>query len=152
MKVAIPQSGRIIMDSPYWTITIRLPKPNRRWIRYHLRTFLLMALIAGILAGLYGSSVRRRMEARKYISFTYDVSDLLGPPSSAEPAQPDWERLLSEIKATVAPSTWEEEGGLGTIQCFKSNLAIVVRQKEAVHKEFCEWREAKRGRAEADKK
>jgi nucleoside-diphosphate-sugar epimerase len=101
-----------------------------------------MVLIAGVFAGFAGSFVRQRLEARKYHLRVYDVSDLLVRRPTREPQ--NWEPLIREIKVTVAPETWDDVGGLATIECFPTNQAIVVFQKEDVHNTLTDVLVAKR--------
>lgn len=46
----------------------------------------------------------------------------------------DWDVLIEGITSTVAPSTWEEVGGIGTIA--PVGKLMVVRQTPAVHKQI----------------
>ncbi len=53
-------------------------------------------------------------------------------------AQPDFASLVELFKSTVAPDTWDEVGGWGTIRPLPTNLSLVVSQREETHKEIVE--------------
>lgn len=46
------------------------------------------------------------------------------------------QQLISLIEATIAPDTWEANGGLGVIQYWQPGYALVVRNSQAVHEEL----------------
>jgi len=85
-------------------------------------------------------------------SVTYDVADLVVPlagpqdvviaASHNEPAtgadapEADYESLIDLIETTVAPDTWECVGGPGTIAPLETNLSLVVKQTQEVHKQI----------------
>ncbi len=51
-----------------------------------------------------------------------------------QPAQAiDFDTLIELIKSTVAPDTWEDAGGAGTIAEFPGNLSLVISQTQEVH-------------------
>jgi len=52
---------------------------------------------------------------------------------AAGPATPGAQALIDLIQTTVAPSSWDINGGLGTICYFPRFQALVIRQSQAVH-------------------
>ena len=72
-----------------------------------------------------------------------------GPPSAGQPqnigfgpggmgggVQPDFDSLINLITKTVAPTTWVDVGGQGSIEEFPSNLSLVISQTQEVHEEI----------------
>ncbi len=55
---------------------------------------------------------------------------------SAGPATPGAQALIDLIQTTVAPSSWEINGGLGTICYFPRYQALVIRQSQAAHRKI----------------
>ena len=53
-------------------------------------------------------------------------------------AQADFTALIQLITQTVAPDSWQEVGGAGTIQPFNTTLSLVVRQTQQVHDEIAD--------------
>ena len=48
----------------------------------------------------------------------------------------DFDTLIELITTTVAPETWEEVGGTGSIASFPTNLSLVVAQTQEVHEKI----------------
>ncbi len=61
-----------------------------------------------------------------------------GPGGMGGGPQADFDSLEELITTTVAPETWEEVGGPGTISHLETNLSLVVRQTQEVHEEVAE--------------
>jgi len=61
-----------------------------------------------------------------------------GPGGLGGGDQADFESLIELITSTIAPTTWAEVGGPGTITEFKGNLSLVVSQTQEVHEEIAE--------------
>ena len=89
-----------------------------------------------------------RGESPIYIQ-TYNVADMVVPmidehqipPDSAEHgtlSSEDFDSLIELITVTIAPDTWEDVGGPGTIAPFAKNRSLVIRQSEEVHEEIIE--------------
>ena len=53
-------------------------------------------------------------------------------------AMADFESLIELITTTIAPDSWEEVGGAGTIQEFRGNLSLVISQTQEVHEEIAD--------------
>ena len=61
-----------------------------------------------------------------------------GPGGLGGGAQADFDSLINLILDTVAPESWLENGGEGSISEFENNLSLVVRQTEEVHEEIAD--------------
>ncbi len=89
----------------------------------------------------------QKRQSSGVISIVYPVADLVVPTpnfspetkhgkrADAGPVQLEFDRLISLIRATVRPNSWEEGGGRGKIAVFPSDLSIVVSNTPAVHAE-----------------
>ncbi|MFP6575210.1 MAG: hypothetical protein VB912_08670 [Pirellulaceae bacterium] len=53
-------------------------------------------------------------------------------------AMADFDSLIELIQSTIAPDTWEEVGGAGTISEFRGNLSLVISQTQEVHEEIAD--------------
>jgi general secretion pathway protein D len=51
-------------------------------------------------------------------------------------AAADFDDLIDLITQTVAPKSWEQNGGQGTIASFPTNLSLVVSQTQEVHEQI----------------
>src|SRR5262249_33242353 len=91
--------------------------------------------------------------AAKLVQRTYQVADLVvpianytgtdcpaakGPDGKAAPAQTTEDTLIRLITSTVAPATWSEAGGPGTLQYFPRGMALVVCQTADVQEEVAD--------------
>jgi len=82
------------------------------------------------------------------ITMTYSVADLIIPfpnpvtitaEKGAKPAPQavaDFQPLLDLIRSTVAPESWQENGGECSVTPFPNNLSLVVSQTEKRHAEI----------------
>jgi len=59
-----------------------------------------------------------------------------GPGGLGGGAMADFDSLIELITTTVAPETWEDVGGAGSIAPFETNLSIVVSQTQDVHEDL----------------
>jgi len=50
----------------------------------------------------------------------------------------DFDTLIDLITATIAPTTWDDVGGEGSIQGFPTNLSLVVSQTQDVHQQIAD--------------
>jgi len=66
---------------------------------------------------------------------TYPVADLVAREDGAALGD-DYPSLIELITSSIAPTTWDEVGGPGTIQEFRSARAIVISQTFAVHRQI----------------
>ncbi|HEX7379928.1 MAG TPA: hypothetical protein VF278_22585 [Pirellulales bacterium] len=62
----------------------------------------------------------------------------LGPGGLGGGHQADYETLIELITTTVAPTTWDDVGGPGSIQQFPGNLSLVISQTQEVHEEIAD--------------
>ena len=69
----------------------------------------------------------------KLIAQAYQVLDLAG---SDDGKDQRLQRLVELITATIAPDSWSEVGGQGTIQVFPGGSSLVVRQTEDAHRQI----------------
>uniref|UniRef100_A0A7C4QX10 Type II/III secretion system secretin-like domain-containing protein n=1 Tax=Schlesneria paludicola TaxID=360056 RepID=A0A7C4QX10_9PLAN len=51
---------------------------------------------------------------------------------------PDFNTLVDLITTTVAPDSWQEVGGNGSIRHYETTLSLVVRQTQKVHEEIAD--------------
>jgi general secretion pathway protein D len=61
-----------------------------------------------------------------------------GPGGLGGGAQADFDTLIDLITATIAPDTWDDVGGDGSIQGFPTNLSLVVSQTQEVHEQIAD--------------
>jgi general secretion pathway protein D len=56
-----------------------------------------------------------------------------GPPTLGGVTRADFDDLINLIQETIAPDSWEANGGTGRMAAFPSNLSLVVTQTQQVH-------------------
>ena len=61
-----------------------------------------------------------------------------GPGGLGGGAMADFESLIELITTTIAPTTWDEVGGPGSIAPFETNLSLVISQTQEVHEEIAD--------------
>jgi general secretion pathway protein D len=61
-----------------------------------------------------------------------------GPGGLGGFGQPDFDSLIELITTTVAPSSWEDAGGPGSIKEFETNLTLVVSNTRDVHDQIAD--------------
>ncbi len=59
-----------------------------------------------------------------------------GPGGLGGASQADFDTLIELITSTIAPTTWVDAGGTGSIEGFDTNLSLVVSQTQEVHEEI----------------
>ena len=59
-----------------------------------------------------------------------------GPGGMGGGAMADFDSLIELITTTVAPETWDDVGGAGSIAPFETNLSLVVSQTQDVHEDL----------------
>jgi general secretion pathway protein D len=59
-----------------------------------------------------------------------------GPGGLGGASQADFDTLIELITSTIAPTTWVDAGGAGSIEGFDTNLSLVVSQTQEVHDEI----------------
>ncbi|HVA51247.1 MAG TPA: hypothetical protein VNH11_33205 [Pirellulales bacterium] len=65
-------------------------------------------------------------------------SSLAGPGGLSGGTQADFETLIDLLTSTIAPTTWDDVGGPGSIQQFQGNLSLVISQTQEVHEEIAD--------------
>jgi hypothetical protein len=68
----------------------------------------------------------------------YPVGDLIGDTSGKTKKEIDdaYENLTGAIKTTIAPTTWTDSGGTGSVTAFPPCKGIVCSQTEGIHDEL----------------
>ncbi|MEX0938943.1 MAG: hypothetical protein WDZ59_13860 [Pirellulales bacterium] len=61
-----------------------------------------------------------------------------GPGGLGGGSAADFDSLIELITTTVAVDSWQENGGLGTIKEFETNLSLVISQTEEVHEQIAD--------------
>ena len=61
-----------------------------------------------------------------------------GPGGLGGGSMADFDTLIDLITATIAPTTWDDVGGEGSIQGFPTNLSLVVSQTQDVHQQIAD--------------
>ncbi|MHB1037739.1 MAG: hypothetical protein ACYC35_25030 [Pirellulales bacterium] len=59
-----------------------------------------------------------------------------GPGGLGGGQQADFDSLIELITTTIAPTTWTDAGGVGSIAPFETNLSLVVSQTQEVHEDI----------------
>jgi hypothetical protein len=83
----------------------------------------------------------------------YPVFDLVVRPTNAPANRSglDFQSLIDNITTNIAPPTWDEVGGRGSIQPFTNAGALVISQTTEVHQEIVEYLRALREAGAAQK-
>jgi len=61
-----------------------------------------------------------------------------GPGGAGGGNQADFDSLIELITSTVAPSSWDSNGGAGSIAPFNTNLTLVVSQTQEIHEQIAD--------------
>jgi general secretion pathway protein D len=61
-----------------------------------------------------------------------------GPGGLGGGVQADFDTLIELITTTIAPQSWDEVGGPGSISGFETNLSLVVSQTQEVHEQIAD--------------
>jgi general secretion pathway protein D len=61
-----------------------------------------------------------------------------GPNGAGGGPQADFDSLIELITTTIAPTTWDEVGGPGSVSGFETNLSLVVSQTQEVHEQIAD--------------
>jgi general secretion pathway protein D len=61
-----------------------------------------------------------------------------GPGGAGGGVEPDFDSLIELITTTIAPTTWDEVGGPGSIAPFETNLSLVISQTQEVHEKIAD--------------
>jgi beta-lactamase regulating signal transducer with metallopeptidase domain len=102
-----------------------------------------------------------RQARGKLFQRTYSVADLVIPipnyyitatlgggtpaaPAAPRPEKTEEERLIRLVVSTIAPATWSEVGGKGTIEYYPLGMALVINQTADVQEQIAELLDALR--------
>ena len=100
------------------------------------------------LGVLFVGGLAARAETPKLVQRTYPVADLIIPmEASAAPSafasdatkvspSTTQDHLMRLIRGTIAPASWAEVGGRGTIDYFPLGMALVINQTPAVQEQI----------------
>ncbi|NLX96015.1 MAG: hypothetical protein GXY83_07555 [Rhodopirellula sp.] len=79
-------------------------------------------------------------EKRHMIRRTYPIADLCSPAELSRPGLVDYDSLIDLITSKVAPSSWEEVGGPGSIEPGRPDArpALTVRASYHVHEQLAD--------------
>ncbi len=61
-----------------------------------------------------------------------------GPGGLGGGAMADFDSLIELITTTIAPTTWDEVGGPGSVAPFETNLSLVISQTQEVHEQIAD--------------
>jgi hypothetical protein len=110
-------------------------------------------LFAGAFAPALAAEPEKCPAAGKLVTATYPVADLVVPinyPGNrsedgaesgklAKPIPTVEDALMKRIKSKVAPSTWSDTGGSGTMDYFPLSMTLLVNQTPQVQKQVADW-------------
>lgn len=131
--------------------------PSRSKRQFTVRALLFCVFcICGLLAGYrvgfdrgYNAGHERRAR-ETVVARVYPVNDLLSygrAPGNASQDWPDFDTMLQLITCTIAPESWDDVGGPGSIVPELETLSVVVRQTPSIHEDlerlFSDLRSAK---------
>jgi hypothetical protein len=110
----------------------------------------LLCVLAGRLATADAAAGKPQDTALRQV--VYPVADLVVPIDMGDEGkagilvkgQPLHERLMQLISSTVAPASWKEHGGRGTLQFMPLGMALVITQTPEVHGEVADLLKALR--------
>lgn len=83
----------------------------------------------------------------------YPVFDLVLRPADAPAKRPGlgFQSLIDNIQTSIAPTTWDDVGGPGSIQSFINSGALVISQTTEIHQEITKYLRALREAGAAQK-
>lgn len=72
------------------------------------------------------------------ITVTYPVADLLAPPQEGQAldVRGALDQLMKKVARRIAPTSWNQNGGWGSIHAFNATQSLVVRQVPDIHDEI----------------
>jgi general secretion pathway protein D len=85
---------------------------------------------AGVLANMRGNDSYLNPLSQKPMD--------AGPGGLGGGSQADFDTLIDLITSTIAPTTWDEVGGSGSVEGFDTNLSLVVSQTQDVHEQIAD--------------
>lgn len=108
-------------------------------------------LLAGTVAPAFAGKPEGNAKTKTIVTATYQVADLVVPVGDAaliagrrdaRPAKPPKtteEDLIKRLKKSVAPASWVDAGGGGSIDYFPLSMSLVVNQTPAVQGQIHDW-------------
>jgi general secretion pathway protein D len=98
----------------------------------------LVCVLAGRLATAEAGPGKKRPEPANRTQVTYSVGDLVIPiddcdKTPGQPRETTEAQLMELVRALVAPSSWQERGGQGTLQYYPLGMSLVVNQTPEAH-------------------
>lgn len=99
-----------------------------------------------VVASATGGSHNAQLDPTVLANLTGGGSMAGGPPAPMRSGpgglgggpQPDFDALIELITTTIAPTTWDEVGGPGSIAPFETNLSLVISQTQEVHDQIAD--------------
>jgi len=111
---------------------------RRRWLQFGIGTLLFVMLcVAGFFAGYrrgFYSGQEAKGRTRLYAK-AYYVKDIIDTSTTARTAGT---RLVSYIEASIAPRSWNTNGGPGALSYYEQNTTIVVSNVQDVHNQIAD--------------
>lgn len=87
---------------------------------------------ASVLAQMSSSGMLPSVTSRSPQPMSFAPNSLGGA------SMADFDTLIDLITSTIAPQTWDDVGGPGSIEGFPTNLSLVVSQTQDVHEEIAD--------------
>jgi hypothetical protein len=121
---------------------------TRPWLQFSLRTMLwvFLSIALGLAAYRRGMTVGEQVGFQKgeeawllkepnlnWVQRVYRVTDLLEPEKRPGDSQQSADILVSNIQADVLSSSWDKNGGGGTITYFRTSGDLVINQHPIAH-------------------
>lgn len=136
---------------------------SRPWFQFSLRTMLwiFLSIALGMAAYRRGLAVGEQMGFQKgeeawllkepnsnWVQRVYRVTDLLESATNTQDLQLSADQLVSNIQFTVLPSSWDTNGGGGTIAFFRTSGDLVINQHPIAHTRIENYLNQRRIRSE----
>jgi len=96
--------------------------------------------LASNTGGSTGSSVLAQMQSAGMAPQRGRMQQQLGagPGGMGGGSQADFDSLIDLITTTIAPESWDDVGGPGSVSGFETNLSLVVSQTQEVHDQIAD--------------
>ncbi len=122
---------------------------TRHWLQFSLRSFLWMifCIAVGLAAYQWGLKTGEKQGYEKgeeawlfkqvgsyWVQRVYPVTDLLERQADSKESQLAANSLVTDIQRNVVPTSWDTNGGAGTILYFNTTGDLVINHDPIVHK------------------
>jgi type II secretory pathway component GspD/PulD (secretin) len=104
-----------------------------------------VALSVALLMGAHAPKDHCRPKVARLVQTTYPVADLVIPVGSAElgenrhaPHETTEKQLMRLLQSAIAPETWADCGGRGTVHYYPNGVLLVVNQTPEVQEQVAE--------------